>query len=150
MSELIDNRAHRIRTLKHVIKQLHEGKGIAPEHVKAQLKELVRQTDSSEIAAMEQELMAEGMPVEEVRSMCDLHAEVLHEIMVEPPPPPLPPGHPVETFRRENAALQGVVGRAKQILADLRGRPEAARLGELLAAFHAAPGLGSLLGVLRR
>jgi len=138
MSELIDNRAHRIRTLKHVIKQLHEGQGIAPEHVKAQLKELVRQTDSSEIAAMEQELMAEGMPVEEVRAMCDLHAEVLHEIMVEPPPPALPPGHPVETFGRENAALRGGVGRATQSLAELRRRPEPARFGELLAGLRQA------------
>ena len=41
MSELIDNRAHRIRTLKEIIKHLHEG--TAPEQAKARLKQLVRE-----------------------------------------------------------------------------------------------------------
>ena len=38
------------------------------------LKELVCQTDYSEVMAMEQELIAEGMPVEEIQWMCDLHS----------------------------------------------------------------------------
>ena len=71
MSEVIDNRAHRIRTLKEIIRHLHAGQ--PPEQVKGRLREMVRETDYSEIVAMEQELMAEGMPVEEVQSMCDLH-----------------------------------------------------------------------------
>ncbi len=58
MSELIDNKAHRIQTLKHIIKHLHAGQ--APEQVKRQLTEIVRQTDYSEIVAMEQELLAES------------------------------------------------------------------------------------------
>lgn len=103
MSELIDNRAHRIRTLKHIIKHLHEGK--APEEVRRQLAELVKETDASEIAEMEQELMAEGMTVQEIQSMCDLHSQVTRDILAEPPGGDLAPGHPVETFRRENAAL---------------------------------------------
>jgi len=69
MSELIDNRAHRVRTLKDIIKRLHAGH--PPEEVKSQLSQIVRETDYSEIVAMEQELMAEGMPVEEIQSMCD-------------------------------------------------------------------------------
>jgi uncharacterized protein len=72
MSELIDNRSHRIRTLKEIIQHLHAGN--PPEQVRAQLREIVRQTDATEVMAMEQELMSEGMPVEEVRSMCDLHS----------------------------------------------------------------------------
>jgi DUF438 domain-containing protein len=64
MSELIDNRAHRIRTLKEVIRHLHEGQ--APLEAKAQLAALVRECDASEIAAMEQELMAEGVPASEI------------------------------------------------------------------------------------
>ena len=75
MSELIDNRAHRIRTLKEVIRHLHEGK--APAEVKARLAALVRECDASEIAAMEQELMAEGVPVTEIMGMCDLHSQVV-------------------------------------------------------------------------
>jgi DUF438 domain-containing protein len=124
MTELIDNRAHRIRTLKHVIRQLHEGEGVTPDHVKRQLKELVQQTDAGEIGAMEQELIAEGMPVEEIRSMCDLHAEVLREITVEPARPEIPPGHPVDTFRRENEAIGKAAAAMRATIAEIRQRPE--------------------------
>lgn len=108
MSEIIDNKAHRVRTLKHIIRHLHSGQ--APEQVKLQMKELVRQTDYAEIMAMEQELMAEGMPVEEVRSMCDLHSQVTRDVMVQiKPRHEIIPGHPVDTFRRENEALSDVI-----------------------------------------
>ena len=32
---------------------------------------------------MEQELISEGMPVEEVRSMCDLHSQVTRDVLVQ-------------------------------------------------------------------
>ena len=67
MSELIDNRAHRISALKEIIQHLHAG--AAPELVRERLRAIVGETDAAEIMAMEQQLMAEGMPVEEVRSM---------------------------------------------------------------------------------
>ena len=51
MSELIDNRANRIRVLKEVIQHLHKGE--APEEVRGRLARLVQQTDPQEIAAME-------------------------------------------------------------------------------------------------
>ncbi|MEW6320375.1 MAG: DUF438 domain-containing protein [Acidobacteriota bacterium] len=103
MSEIIDNRAHRIRTLKEVIRHLHEGR--APAEVKSRLAALVRQCDASEIAAMEQELMADGVPVRAIMGMCDLHAEVVRDILVERASAPVPPGHPADTFHRENEAL---------------------------------------------
>ena len=104
MSELIDNRRYRIQTLKEIIRHLHQGH--APEEVKAQLRKMVREVDATEIAAMEQELIDEGMPVSEVQSMCDLHSSVLREVMTEPSEAPFPPGHPIDTFLRENEALR--------------------------------------------
>ncbi len=114
MSELLDNKANRIRTLKAIIKHLHSGR--SPEEVKAQLKEMVRETDYSEIVAMEQELMAEGMPVAEIQSMCDLHSQVTREVLVPLVSKPLPPGHPADTFRRENQALREAVERAQRAM----------------------------------
>ena len=115
MSEIIDNKAHRVRTLKHIIKHLHSGQ--APEQVKQQMKDLVRQTDYAEIMAMEQELIAEGMPVEEVRSMCDLHSQVTRDVMVQiKPRHEVPPGHPVDTFHRENKALGEVIATLRQAI----------------------------------
>lgn len=116
MSELIDNRARRISTLKEIIQHLHKGE--APDAVKAQLREMVRQTNPSEIMAMEQELISGGMPVEEVRSMCDLHSQVTREILVQLPASSLSPGHPVDTFRRENAAIRQLIGKIRTTVSE--------------------------------
>jgi DUF438 domain-containing protein len=111
MSELIDNRAHRVRTLKEIIKKLHSG--VPADQVKDRMKTLVSETDYAEIVSMEQELMAEGMPVEEVQCMCDLHSQVTRETLVQLPVKPLAPGHPADTFRRENEALREVIAKMR-------------------------------------
>jgi len=119
VSELIDNRTRRIQTLKEIIQHLHAGQ--APEQVKHQLREIVRSADATEIMAMEQELIAGGMSVEEVRSMCDLHSQVTREVLVQlPAKREIPPGHPVDTFRRENEAISNVIGAIRGILAEAR------------------------------
>ena len=73
---------------------------------------------------MEQELISGGMPVEEVRSMCDLHSQVTREILVQLPVSSIQPGHPVDTFRRENAAIREVIGRIRAILSELSAHPD--------------------------
>jgi DUF438 domain-containing protein len=124
MSEVIDNKANRIRVLKDIIKHLHAGN--PPEQVQRQMREIIRQTDYSEIMAMEQELMAEGMPVEEVRAMCDLHSQVTRDVLVQiPTSKAIAPGHPVDTFRCENEALRNVIVEMKKVLAELQGATEA-------------------------
>lgn len=108
MSELIDNSQRRIETLRSVIVELHEGAD--PEAVKERLRALVGEVSGSEIAAMEQKLIAEGMPVEQIRGLCDIHHQVLRDLT-----PALeigraiPAGHPVEVMRRENQAILAAV-----------------------------------------
>ncbi len=114
MSELIDNRARRVQTLKGVIADLHHG--VPAAEVKAKLKTLVRETDHSEIMAMEQELMADGIPASQIQRMCDLHSQVTREVLVTLPGRTLTPGHPIDTFRRENEAVRGVLGRMRQAM----------------------------------
>ncbi len=134
MTEIIDNRAFRIRTMKEIIRHLHEGG--EPDEVRSRLKELVRETDSSEIAAMEQQLIGEGMPVEQVQSMCDLHSSVLQEILVEPERPKVLHGHPIDTFQRENEAIRQVVGELRGGLASRN--PSSPAAADLLALREAA------------
>lgn len=131
MSELIDNRAHRIRILKEIIEGLH--RGADPETVRGALRTMVRETSSAEIAAMEQELIAGGMPVEEVQSMCDLHSQVLRDILVEPVQLPPLPGHPLDTFERENQAIAEVVAELRALVRDRDASPD-------LQAWRAAHG----------
>ena len=130
MSEIIDNRAHRIRTLKEVIRHLHSG--LAPEQVKSQMAELVRETDYSEIVSMEQELIAEGMPVAEIQSMCDLHSQVTRDVLVQLPARSVPPGHPVDTFRLENEALRGVLSSIRSVMAEIERLPDNSSPNDLL------------------
>jgi DUF438 domain-containing protein len=117
MSEVIDNRAHRVRALKQIIRGLHEGE--APEAVAERMRTLVRETDYSEIVAMEQQLMDEGMPASRIQSMCDLHSQVTREVLVQLPPASVAPGHPVDTMRRENAALGESLARMQSAMADV-------------------------------
>ena len=114
MSELIDNRTERVRTLKGIIQGLHAG--VPEQEVRQSLKDLVGQTDYTEIMAMEQQLIAEGMPVSEIMGMCDLHSQVTREVLVQLAPVPLAPGHPVDTFRRENEALRESIARMQQAM----------------------------------
>ncbi|WP_306601989.1 DUF438 domain-containing protein [Geothrix sp. 21YS21S-2] len=123
MSELINNQELRIKTLKEVILHLHRGE--APEAVRERLKGLVSEVDAAEIAAMEQQLMAEGLSAEQVRSMCDLHADVLKDVMAKPSAPPvLLPGHPVDTFQRENRALEQAADLARKRAAACAALPD--------------------------
>ena len=124
MSEIIDNRVRRIATLKEIIQHLHKGE--APDAVRNQLRQIVQQTDACEIMAMEQELISGGMPVEEVRSMCDLHSQVTRDVLVQLPQKPISPGHPVDTFKRENAAIRQVIARLRSAMAEIGAMEDAA------------------------
>ncbi len=104
MSELIDNSRKRKDLLKHMILQLH--KGIAPEAVRKQLAELMGQVPYDDVVAVEQELISEGLPTEEVLRLCDIHGAVLKGKIDHSGASTAPEGHPVHTFIQENRALQ--------------------------------------------
>ena len=133
MSELINNREQRIRHLKEIILHLH--RGLPEAQVKARLAEIVQETDAGEIAAMEQQLMADGLGVDEIKSMCDLHARVTRDLLREPlHAAPLPDGHPIPTFRAENRALERVVAAVRSAASTMTG--DAATLDLLQAQLH--------------
>lgn len=107
MSEIINNREYRQRMLKDIIMELHAGKTV--EEVKARFEELIKGVSSAEIGEMEQALIMDGMPVEEIQRLCDVHASVfkgsiedIHKVQK----PDETPGHPIHTFKLENRALE--------------------------------------------
>ena len=113
MSELINNREHRVATLKQIVLDLHAGADMAS--VKRRMKELVGQCDAGEIAAMEQQLIADGIQVHQIMGMCDLHREAVSEVLA-PDRTPLPPGHPADVLHQENAALTVHVQELRRLL----------------------------------
>ena len=104
MSELINNREHRQKLMKEVIKELHEGKTV--EEVKEKFAEVIEGVSAQEIGMMEVELVKEGLPIEEIQNLCDVHAAVFKGSIEEIHHPDEIPGHPVHTMRLENQALE--------------------------------------------
>jgi DUF438 domain-containing protein len=103
MSELIDNSKKRKEMLKHLILQIHQGS--APQEVKIRLRSLLGQIPYDEVVEVEQELIAEGLPQQEVLKLCDVHSEVLKGAIDRSGEKKAPPGHPVHTFLEENRLL---------------------------------------------
>ncbi len=103
MSELLDNVKKRKDLLKHMILQLHDG--TAPDAVKKQLKRLLGTVPYNDVVEVEQELISEGLPQEEVLKLCDLHSAALDGILDHSEAKTAPPGHPIHTFQQENRAL---------------------------------------------
>jgi len=117
LSELINNSEKRVETLAEIIKELHAGKD--REAVKQKLAALVRQTTTEEIAAMEQKLMSQGMTVNEIKGMCDLHAQVLGDLVQEDFQARTTPGHPVHTFHGENEAILETTRTMREVIGGL-------------------------------
>lgn len=113
MSELINNSVNRKELLKHMILQLHAGE--APESVKTQLTNLLKGIPYDEVVEVEQELIKEGLAVEEVLKLCDLHATVLDGNIDHSKAKAIPVGHPVDTFKKENIELQKLVNNLNEV-----------------------------------
>jgi len=110
MSELINNREYRQKVLKDLIMELHNGKSV--DEVKPRFQELIKDISTHEIAQMEQSLIMEGLPPEEIQRLCDVHAAVFKGSIEEihaPQKPQETPGHPVHTFRIENMAVERLI-----------------------------------------
>lgn len=112
MSQEINNRKHRQEILKDLIMQLHDGKSL--EEVKPIFEKHFKHVSASEISEMEQNLIMEGMPVEEIQRLCDVHASVfkgsIEEIHQEQKEKiEKQAGHPITLFKRENEAIEELV-----------------------------------------
>jgi PAS domain S-box-containing protein len=107
MSELINNSQKRKELLKHMILQLHEGE--VPDLVRKRLVDLLKNIPYDEVVEVEQELISEGLPEEEVLQFCDIHTMVLDGHIDQTSAKQVPPGHPVDTFKKENRELEKVV-----------------------------------------
>lgn len=110
MSNLINNREYRQKILKELIMELHNGKSV--EEVKGRFEKLIEGVSASEISEMEQNLIMEGMPIEEVQRLCDVHSAVFKgsiEDIHKPKSQENIKGHPLHTFKIENQAIKDLI-----------------------------------------
>jgi DUF438 domain-containing protein len=85
---------------------------------------------ADEISAIEQELIQEGMPPEEIQRLCDLHVRIFESALEQLAIPDVPPGHPIHTFLLENAALAKAAEELNSLVATLGDLPGAAAFAQ--------------------
>lgn len=110
MSEVINNRQYRQKVLKELITELHNGKSV--DEIKSRFEKLIEGIAPSEIYEMEQALIMDGMPVEEIQRLCDVHAAVFKSSIEEihrAQKPEDTPGHPIHTFKLENREIEKLI-----------------------------------------
>lgn len=141
MSEFINNREHRQAKLKELIKRLHDGATV--EEVKADFDALATGISAIEITEMEQALVNEGMPVEEIQRLCDVHATVfkgsIEEIHAEDgfSLKDFDEGHPIHTLKKENRVIEALLeNNVLRYLSEYTKQPSIEREANLVRAIN--------------
>ncbi|MDY0294863.1 MAG: DUF438 domain-containing protein [Acholeplasmataceae bacterium] len=111
MSEWINNEGiKRQELLKNIIKGLHEGQSV--DKAKEEFKKHFEDVTTAEITQMEQALIKDGMAIEEVQRLCDVHASLFEGSISDIHPVKdhtKIPGHPVQVFLAENDRIEQLI-----------------------------------------
>ncbi len=110
MSEFINNVSkERKEALKKLIKRLHAGEDF--ESVKIDFEKNFSEVSTEEISAMEASLIEDGMQVEEIQKLCDVHANVfggsisdIHSLNLNDEE-----GHPLQVMKVENERIEQLI-----------------------------------------
>lgn len=106
MSELINNQSKRQEKLKNLIQRLHSGED--REQVELEFKRDFAYVTGAEIAQMEYNLVQEGVTIEEIQSLCDVHASLFRGSLQELHSEKLTV-NPLSEFEAENGEIQAWV-----------------------------------------
>jgi len=106
----------RKQVVKEVIRRLH--RGASADEMTQRFGQVLHGLSATEIAQIEQELIDEGLPREEVLRFCDVHLAVFRQSLAAGDSL-APAGHPIHTFMEEHrimlAQAQEMVGLAQRI-----------------------------------
>lgn len=108
----------RKRILKEIIGQLHTG--LPLEAAKKRFEAEIGPVTSKEIFELEQSLLEEGVPAEEIKKFCNVHALLFEKSLEKSMADPEDPNHPVALFKAENAGIKRRVDSAKALLPGLK------------------------------
>jgi len=111
------NSAKNKEEIKRLIKKLHAGED--PVAVKNEFREVIKGLTQAEISQAEEQLIKEGMPVEEIHHMCDVHLSVLQETLIEDQNL-APEGHPIHILMQEHVILLENVNRLRDLHSEIK------------------------------
>ena len=111
MSEILRRKNLKIEKLKKMIKDLHEGKD--SEKIKNEFVKEFRFVSGSEIAEMEQQLVNDGMDINEIMNLCDIHASIfegnledIHDTKKD---------HPFNYFKDDNKIIKSLIDDCQKV-----------------------------------
>ena len=102
MSEITSGKGDKKELLKGMIKRLHNGENF--EQVKREFEEKIGDISPSEIGRIEEELIRDGMPQEEIHRLCDIHLAMFAKFNDEAQEI-APAGHPIHVLMEEHKLL---------------------------------------------
>lgn len=123
MSELINNSSIRKEKLKTLLLKIHHGG--SEEAVRNELLLSLSQIPYGEVVEVEQELIAEGLPEEEILDLCDAHSAVLQGRVDLSALKPVVEGHPVDVFRKENEEIRKLSNAIFALISEINRETEA-------------------------
>jgi DUF438 domain-containing protein len=115
--------------VKDIIRGLH--KGLGAEKARDRILREVGQLSSSEIAEIEQSLINEGVPVEEIKRFCNVHA-LLFEAAMSAQPAEGTGANPLRTLREENREIERIISALKKSMEDEKPGDALAGIGASL------------------
>jgi len=128
------NKEARLEVLKDIIRDLHQGGNI--EQLKKRFTEFIKDVSPAEISEIEQKLIEEGMPEEEIKRLCDVHVQVFKESLENQKLPEFQPGHPIQTLTAENRALEEILSEMEGLLKKIGIPPNGFKFKELRKEVH--------------
>jgi DUF438 domain-containing protein len=97
--------------VKSIILALH--KGLSVQKAKERFETEVGDISATEIAQIEQELLTEGMSVDEVKKLCNVHALLFEKSLKEKMTGEEATSHPVYLFKLENREIEKITAALK-------------------------------------
>lgn len=125
--------------LKAIIMDLH--RGLSLEEAKERFRREVGEISSMEIAALEQSLIDEGVPPEEIKQFCNVHALLFREALEKSVTAAESPGHPVFLFKLENREIEKITAGLKETVAEIAAGEAAVTRKKIRALLEQLKGL---------
>lgn len=129
MTEIFNRNKEKKEALKELIKKLHAGE--STQTINIQFKELIKDTMPDEITKIEEELIQEGMPREEVHRFYDIHLAVFRETL-EKAGPIAPAGHPINILMEEHNMLLKFADDLRSAIKEMEGAKGNTSVSELM------------------
>lgn len=109
--------------IKEIILALH--KGLPVQAAKQRFEQEIGEISASEIAAIEQALIDDGMSPDEIKKFCNVHALLFESALSKTAAQVESPAHPVNLFKAENRQIEAITNSIRDMVqGNLQKYPE--------------------------